>query len=238
MSDANGFNFSPELGAFLARLPSPVIVVDENRNLLWENRRMAAYREDLRTENRTGTIGEILGCIHACNCSRGCGFVNECRQCELKILVDNTFRMRQQSVCTRFRVPLPEKQLRLLELSTSYVVQEKKPAVIIAFEDETELRSVKSLLAENKKHAKAIQAAGSICHELAQPLMTISGYIQLMLMDTEKGSNRYARLKIINEQVLRISAITREIMNIKHSHLTTGSNLLSATTRRRRLTLI
>lgn len=238
MNDTNRFNFTSELQTFLGYLPSPVVVIDKNRNLLWENRKMTAYRNDMRTKSRTNAIGKILGCTHAGNSSKGCGFKDTCRQCELKILVDNTFRMRQQGACTRFRVSVSEKRSRLLELFTTYVMQKDNPAVIMSFKDETELRSKKNLLTENKKHAADIQATGSLCHELAQPLMTISGYIQLMLMDTEKDSTRYTRLEKINDQVLRISAITREIMNIKHSHLTSVEGRLSEAAGRRRLTLI
>lgn len=239
MNDTNRFNFTPELRTFLGHLPNPVLVIDKNRNLLWENHRMTAYRKNLQAESRTDVICNIFSCIHAGKSPEGCGFAIACRRCELKILVDNTFRMRQQGACTRFNVPTTENRSCLLELSTTYVLRRGKPAVIMSFRDETELRSRKRLLTENKKHAAAIQATGSICHELAQPLMTISGYVQLMLMDTEKGSTRYTRLEKINEQVLRISAITREIMNIKHSHLTSSADRrFPGTSGRRHLTLI
>jgi signal transduction histidine kinase len=110
--------------------------------------------------------------------------------------------------------------------------------VILTFSDETELRSRKHLLAEIKRLTDALQAAGSICHELAQPLMTISGYVQLLLMDTEKGSTRYARLEKINDQALRISAITREVMNIRQRHLAADGQSPSTATGHRHLTLI
>lgn len=235
MNQENGLQFSPELQKLLNRLPGPVAVVDENRRVLWKNGGMTAYRRERRLTGRTDTICAALGCLHSGDDSEGCGSQQPCRRCGLDILVKNTLRVQQQDASTRFRLALSEKTHRLLELSVTYVVRKGTPAVILTFSDETELRSRKHLLAEIKRLTDALQAAGSTCHELAQPLMTISGYIQLLLMDTERGSTRYARLEKINEQALRISAITREVMSIRQRHLSPDDQ---ASTRHRHLTLI
>ena len=239
MNHENGLQLSPELQKLLNRLPGPVAVVDEDRRILWKNGGMAAYRRERQLAGRTDTICEALGCLHSSDNFGEYASQKPCRRCGLGILVKNTLRMQQQDAGTRFRLALTEKAHRLLELSATYVMRQGNPAVILTFSDETEGRSRKHLLAEIKRLTDALQAAGSICHELAQPLMTISGYIQLLLMDTEKGSTRYARLEKINDQALRISAITREVMGIRQRHLVAPDDQSPSTaTRHRHLTLI
>jgi len=238
MNHENGLHFSPELQKFLNRLPGPVALVDAGRKVLWRNGGMAAYQRERRLASRADTICAALGCIHSGYASAECGSQKQCRRCGLGILIKNTLHMQQQNAGTRFRLALSEKRYRRLALSATYVTRQGIPAVILTFSDETEMRSRKHLLDEIKRLTDALQAAGSICHELAQPLMTISGYIQLLLMDTEKGSTRYARLEKINDQALRISAITREVMNIRQHHLATDDQSPSTATGHRHLTLV
>ncbi len=233
-----GLRLSAQLQMLLNRLPSPVAVINENRNVLWQNDSMTAYRRQCRPASRATTICELLGCRHCGNVSPGARLENQCRRCGLGILIENTFRLRQQHANAHFHLPVSKKRRRQLALSTTCVIGRGAPAVILTVSDETELRSRKHLQAEIKRLTGALQTAGSICHELAQPLMTISGYIQLLLMDTEKGSTRYARLEKINEQALRISAITREIMSIRQRHLAAGDQPSDAAARHRHLTLI
>ena len=69
-------------------------------------------------------------------------------------------------------------------------------------------------LREREKLQGVLEMAGAICHELNQPLQSVSGFSELLLMDMETGSPNYKMLKNIKAGVERIGDLTRKIMNI------------------------
>lgn len=59
-----------------------------------------------------------------------------------------------------------------------------------------------------------LQAAGAICHELNQPLQSISGYSDLIIMDLDEGNPFYERMHKIRLQVDKMAQISRKLMSI------------------------
>lgn len=72
----------------------------------------------------------------------------------------------------------------------------------------------------NEKLQGVIEMAGAACHELNQPLMTISGYCELLMMFMKEEDPSYEKVKIIDEQIHRMGEITSKIMNIKRYETT------------------
>jgi DNA-binding response OmpR family regulator len=73
---------------------------------------------------------------------------------------------------------------------------------------------LQDILIEKEKLQGVIEMAGAICHEINQPLMVISGYSEMLQMDISEDDPRYETIKNINEQVHRLSEITRNLMGI------------------------
>ncbi|MCP3872504.1 MAG: response regulator [Desulfobacteraceae bacterium] len=73
---------------------------------------------------------------------------------------------------------------------------------------------LQNALVEKEKFQGVLEMAGAICHELNQPLMSIAGYSELLLMDLSEDNPQYKTLRIINEQVHRLGRITKKLMNI------------------------
>ena len=69
-------------------------------------------------------------------------------------------------------------------------------------------------LAEKEKFQGVLEMAGAVCHEINQPLMSLSGYSEIILMDMPEDSPHYSSFKGILEQVARLGAITRKLMGI------------------------
>ncbi len=69
-------------------------------------------------------------------------------------------------------------------------------------------------LLEQKKLQAILEMAGMICHEINQPLMTISGHTEMMIMDLKEHSEEYETLQIIKNQVDRLGEITTKLMKI------------------------
>ncbi len=69
-------------------------------------------------------------------------------------------------------------------------------------------------LREREKLQGVLEMAGAICHELNQPLQSVSGFSELLLMNMETGTPNYKKLKNIKAGIERIGDLTRKIMKI------------------------
>lgn len=69
-------------------------------------------------------------------------------------------------------------------------------------------------LLEKEKLQVIIETAGMICHEINQPLMTISGYTEMLLEDYAENRELKPIIKIIKEQTERLGDITGKLMRI------------------------
>ena len=69
-------------------------------------------------------------------------------------------------------------------------------------------------LREREKFQGVLEMAGAVCHELNQPLQSVSGFSELILMDLETGDPNYERLKNIKMGIERLGELTRRIMKI------------------------
>lgn len=73
---------------------------------------------------------------------------------------------------------------------------------------------LQSALAHSVKIQGVLEMAGSVCHEIAQPLQIISGQIELLLMLTPEEDPRHKRIRSIGEQIGRLGEITKKLMRI------------------------
>lgn len=73
-------------------------------------------------------------------------------------------------------------------------------------------------LREREKLQGVLEMAGAVCHELNQPLQTLSGYSELLLMDMDENDIRYQTLEKMKSEVDRVGELTRKIMKITRYH--------------------
>ena len=59
-----------------------------------------------------------------------------------------------------------------------------------------------------------LELSGAVCHEMNQPLMSIQGYFDLILMDISEDSPFYSKINKIQVQMDRLSDITKKLMEI------------------------
>ncbi len=69
-------------------------------------------------------------------------------------------------------------------------------------------------LVRKEKLQGVIEMAGAVCHELNQPLQSVSGFSEMLLMDLPADDPNYQSLKMIKEGIDRIGSLTRKIMRI------------------------
>lgn len=91
---------------------------------------------------------------------------------------------------------------------------QKSIGMINVVRDLTAKKETEERLRESEKLKTVLEIAGAVCHELNQPLMSISGYTELAIMDTEPQSPAHIKLKKIESQVRRMAEITKKLMHV------------------------
>jgi len=67
---------------------------------------------------------------------------------------------------------------------------------------------------ERERLQVTLEMAGAVCHELNQPMQTISGYTETLLKDLTKNDPAYDRMDKIMEEIYRMGTITKKLMRI------------------------
>ena len=67
---------------------------------------------------------------------------------------------------------------------------------------------------KNHQLTTAIETAGAICHELHQPMQTIFGSVELLLLEMTEQDKNYEFVSIIKESIDRMNKITNQLSNI------------------------
>jgi signal transduction histidine kinase len=68
-------------------------------------------------------------------------------------------------------------------------------------------------LAQSQRLALAGQMAASVAHQVGTPLNVISGYVQLLRARHEEGSPDGERLRTVQEQIARVTAIVQSLLD-------------------------
>lgn len=86
---------------------------------------------------------------------------------------------------------------------------------VASFLDITDLKKAEEERGKTRKLEAVIETAGAVCHEMNQPMQTILGNCELMIMDMDKNSPYYDKAFAIRTQIDRMSALMGKLMNIK-----------------------
>lgn len=77
-----------------------------------------------------------------------------------------------------------------------------------------ELNRVKNQHTENQRLQGVVEMAGAVCHELNQPIQTVSGFAELMMMKADEKDPLIPYARKIKKQVDRMGEITGKLMRV------------------------
>ena len=77
-----------------------------------------------------------------------------------------------------------------------------------------ELNHAESERAEKQRLQGVVEMAGAVCHELNQPIQTISGFAELMMMKADENDPLINYARKIKQQVDRMGKITGKLMHV------------------------
>jgi diguanylate cyclase len=97
-------------------------------------------------------------------------------------------------------------------------VSEKFSGCVIILDDVTERKQAESALQKTTRNSErlqgALELAGAVCHDMNQPLMAITGYAELALMDCPDDAPYRPKLKKVVELISKVGAITKRLMHV------------------------
>ncbi len=219
----------------ISNLPVAIIVVNKDRRVMLSNK--AAEQISGRTEGQMFNLrgGDVLGCIHA-DCEKGCGYSERCQGCEIRQAVLDAFKDKSSKTLTDTNLILKEFGKRDLKISATYINIEEiqreiveierrktpgrrqsdidKELVIVAVEDVTEFKRRERLIA-------AMETVGAACHEMNNPLQSMTGSLDLMYMDLKKGlehtdpEKHKNMLDNMERSIQRLNDIITKLQNLK-----------------------
>ncbi|MCP3952613.1 MAG: PAS domain-containing protein, partial [Desulfobacterales bacterium] len=200
-----------DLKNIINNLPSAVIVVNGDRRVLIANKMAQAF-SGIDEDSLIGLRGgEVMGCVHATESPQGCGHGRACRYCAAKQAVVKSFREKVDiepfealietekngALCLKFTVTIVDNPL-------PGSGQRSKPVAIVTVDDMTAYK-------KKERMEAVVETVGTICHELNQPLMVLTGQLELMEMDI--GAN--PRFETFREQLQRMSVTTKKLLGVK-----------------------
>jgi PAS domain S-box-containing protein len=86
--------------------------------------------------------------------------------------------------------------------------------VIGVMRDVTDRKQIEKETVLIEKMRSVLEMAGTICHEMNQPMQIISGYTDLLLMKQGQDGNS-EKLTIVKEQIERMSTITKKLLSLE-----------------------
>jgi PAS domain S-box-containing protein len=127
-------------------------------------------------------------------------------------------RLRKESFIKDYEINMQRKDGSIFPCNISISILKDKSnnnigSVCVA-RDLSERKQAEKERLQHGKLQGIFEIAGAVCHEMNQPLMAISGFSELVLMDmSEKDPVRTKMIKI-KEQVDRLGTITHKLMGI------------------------
>lgn len=215
-----------DLKTVINNLPIAVLVIDEDRRVMMANRtaERVSGAGEADMVHRKG--GEVLGCVHAEDSPKGCGFGPSCQYCDIKNAVVKAFREAANIEAFEARLDLAAAGARSFRVSVTHIAalpgarpDEGASAAILSIEDVTEFKYRERLGA-------AMVTIGAVCHEMNQPLMACLGNLELMRM----AHPDLDRLPLAIEQVNRLIGISGRLQSVRRyatrPHDSSGAEML------------
>jgi PAS domain S-box-containing protein len=109
-----------------------------------------------------------------------------------------------------FEIKCKNGQFKHIEFRTTFLKDRK----ISVLTDVTPRKKSEEIIREKDRLQGVLELSGAVCHEMNQPLMSIQGYFDLILMDITEGDPIYSKIDKIHVQIDRLSNTTKKLMEI------------------------
>ncbi len=179
------------LKSLFESIPCGVLIVDRDRRVHAMNdtiEKMSGISQD-RAFNRRG--GEILNCVHASKSPEGCGFSNECRDCQIrKTALDAIAGRKINRTMAKAQLCINGKsrELKFLISAAPFDHDHERLAIVI-LEDITELNTLRTRLRAEQSFSGII-GCDLRMNELFQTIRDVTDFNVPVLIQGESGTGK------------------------------------------------
>ncbi len=85
---------------------------------------------------------------------------------------------------------------------------------IFAVADVSDRKASEQAFREKDRLQGVLELSGAVCHEMSQPLMIVSGYFDLILLEIQEDDPNFRRINKIQFQLDRMSNTTKKLMEL------------------------
>jgi len=184
-----------DMEEILFSMPAGIMIIDQKTHKILEANSQAV-----------ALIGKSYDQIIGATCH---GFVCPSEECQCPITdLNQTIDKSERKLLTSDGKAIP------IIKSVVKSTMGGRECFIECFTDITEQKDLEQERLKKEKLQGVIETAGAVCHELNQPLQTILGSAELIMMNSEDDNFNFNKLKTIKDQVDRMGKITKKLMGI------------------------
>ncbi|MDD5360588.1 MAG: PAS domain S-box protein [Ignavibacteria bacterium] len=224
-----------ELQVIFDNAPATMLLLNSRGEILKINRTGKNLSDKVESELLFSQCGDLLKCVNSILTSEGCGFSDNCKDCNLRISLIDTLKTGREYTKVEhsyftFEVNARHKRKTVL-FSTSIATLEPQKTILLTIDDITERKILENELRIAKERAEELYRVktnflANMSHELRTPMVGILGFSEMLSSEIQDEEQKHfaemihkggSRLMETLNLILDLSLVESDKIDIKVS---------------------